>query len=85
MTPLLAAADRATTEHSDLRMLRGYRWSGRQSREIPMDGVVGTITVAGDLTALAPWFLAGEWLHIGSQTSAGLGWISVSFPEVSRR
>lgn len=47
--------------------------SGRQHRRVAMDGVVGSLTASGDLTALAPAFRAGELLNIGSGTSMGLG------------
>jgi hypothetical protein len=84
MAPLYADADRVLVESSDLQMKKGHGWSGRQRQEIPMDGVVGTMTVSGDLSRLAPYFEAGQWLHIGSQTSAGLGMIEVSYPQVAR-
>jgi hypothetical protein len=80
LSPLYAAADRAILERSALRLCQSQRWSARQERRIPMDGVVGSMTVAGDLGGLAPYFEAGQWLHLGSQTTAGLGMIAVSYP-----
>jgi hypothetical protein len=84
LSPLYAGADRAILERSDLRVSGSDRWSARQERRIPMEGVVGSMTVAGELDGLAPYFEAGQWLHIGSQTTAGLGMIAVSFPRDSR-
>ena len=73
MRPLLAAADRAVTERADFRLYEWSRTSGRQRRRVEMDGVVGTLEARGDLGALAPYFEAGRWLHVGSGTSMGMG------------
>jgi hypothetical protein len=73
MRPLLAAADRAVTERSEFRLYEWSRASGRQRRRVEMDGVVGTLEARGELGALAPYFEAGRWLHIGSGTSMGMG------------
>jgi CRISPR/Cas system endoribonuclease Cas6 (RAMP superfamily) len=53
-----------------------YHWdrmSGRQGRRVQMDGVVGRVRAVGDLTELAAWFRVGEWVHVGSGTSMGMG------------
>jgi len=73
MRPLLAAADRAVTERADFRLYEWSRTSGRQRRQVEMDGVVGTLEARGELGPLAPYFEAGRWLHIGSGTSMGMG------------
>jgi CRISPR/Cas system endoribonuclease Cas6 (RAMP superfamily) len=46
-----------------------------------MDGVVGRLEAAGDLTELAPYFEAGVWLHVGSGTSMGMGMYSLEMEE----
>ena len=38
-----------------------------------MDGVIGRLEAGGDLTELATYFRAGEWLSVGSGTSMGMG------------
>lgn len=73
MHPLLAQADTILTETAQFRLFQWDRHSGRQDRRIPMDGLLGTLTAAGDLTPLAPFFHAGEWLNVGSGTSMGMG------------
>lgn len=73
MRPLLAAADQAVTECSEFRLYRWSRMSGRQRREVPMDGVIGTLEASGELRPLIPYLYAGEWLHVGSGTSMGMG------------
>jgi CRISPR/Cas system endoribonuclease Cas6 (RAMP superfamily) len=71
--PLLACADRAVAEQAKFSVFHWDRMSGRQHRRINMDGVLGSITASGDLTALAPWFELGTWLQVGSGTSMGMG------------
>jgi len=85
MHPLLAAADRVMTERADFRLYQWSRSSGRQHRRVEMDGVVGTLEATGDLTALAPYLHAGEWLHVGSGTSMGMGACRLTDTETARR
>jgi len=73
MAPLLRDADEAVVEAAEWKLFEWGRTSGRQDRRVPMDGVLGRITVRGNLTALAPWYRLGEWIHIGNGTSMGLG------------
>ena len=73
LRPLMAQADTVRTERAEFEMFRWDRMSGRQQRRVAMDGVVGSLTASGDLTALAPAYRAGELLNIGSGTSMGLG------------
>ena len=71
--PLLHAADAAEVLEKDWRMFEWDRNSGRQGRQVNMDGVLGSIHVKGDLTELARWYRLGEWVHVGNGTSMGLG------------
>jgi len=73
MHSLMAQADAVVTERADFRWYHWERTSGRDRRRIAMDGVVGSLEASGDLTALAPCFRVGEWLHVGSGTSMGMG------------
>ena len=73
MYPLLRLADGAVTERADFDIYEWDRMSGRQGRRVAMDGVVGRLTASGELTELAPYFEAGERVHVGSGTSMGLG------------
>ena len=70
---LMPQADRVETERKDFRMYRWSRTSGRTGGRVQMDGVVGGMVVRGELGALAPWFRLGEWVHVGSGTSMGMG------------
>jgi CRISPR/Cas system endoribonuclease Cas6 (RAMP superfamily) len=69
----MAQADRVACEAAEFRLYDWSRKSARQGRSVPMSGVVGRLVGEGDLTDLATAFRAGEFLHIGSGTSMGLG------------
>ena len=73
LRPLLKQADAVVTERASFALYRWSRTSGRQKRTVPMDGVVGWLEAAGELTELAPYLRAGEWLQVGSGTSLGMG------------
>jgi hypothetical protein len=79
MYPLLRQADQVKTERADFQLYAWDRMSGRQGRRVQMDGVLGRLTAAGELTELAPYFEAGVWLQVGSGTSMGLGKYVVRF------
>ncbi len=49
------------------------RYSSRQQQKMSLGGVVGTWTLAGNLTPLAPFLRLGEWLHVGKEAAFGLG------------
>ena len=64
----------ATVKHkSRLRWVRKDRWSHRTEKPIPMGGFVGKVRFEGNLEAFLPFFLLGEYLHIGHHTAFGFG------------
>jgi hypothetical protein len=71
--PLLAQADRVRTEEARFELYRWDRFSGRQGRRVAMDGVVGWLEASGELGGLMPALRLGEWVHVGSGTSMGMG------------
>lgn len=54
------------------------RYSNRQQRKMSLGGMVGTLSLHGDLNPLYPFIKAGEWLHIGKNTTFGLGQYKIS-------
>jgi len=52
---------------------RWARYSGRQDRRMEWEGLVGCVEYDGDLTAFWPYLVFGQWIHVGSGTSFGLG------------
>ncbi|MCS7042669.1 MAG: CRISPR system precrRNA processing endoribonuclease RAMP protein Cas6 [Bryobacteraceae bacterium] len=73
MQPLLAAGDRIVTRRAEWELFRWSRPSARQQGDIPMDGLLGALEAEGELAPLLPYLEAGEWLHVGSGTSLGMG------------
>jgi hypothetical protein len=49
------------------------RYSSRQKQSMTLGGVLGTWTLHGDLAALLPWLWLGQWLHVGKNTTMGMG------------
>ena len=49
------------------------RYSNRQKAEVPMDGLIGDVTLSGDFEPLAPFLALGEYVHIGKGAIMGLG------------
>jgi CRISPR/Cas system endoribonuclease Cas6 (RAMP superfamily) len=38
-----------------------------------LEGVVGEWQLSGALDGLLPWFWLGQWLHVGTNTTMGMG------------
>lgn len=49
------------------------RYSSRQQQKMVLGGAVGTWRLTGDLTPFLPFLQLGEWLHVGKETTFGLG------------
>ena len=49
------------------------RYSRRQQKRHPIDGMKGTLRLEGNLEPFLPYLRLGEWLHIGKKTTFGLG------------
>jgi hypothetical protein len=73
---LAAAAERLADERS-LQWKDWTRFSSRQGREMTLGGVIGEWRLAGDLRELLPWFWLGQWLHVGKETTMGMGMYSL--------
>jgi CRISPR/Cas system endoribonuclease Cas6 (RAMP superfamily) len=44
-----------------------------------LGGVVGEWRLSGALDELLPWFWLGQWLHVGTNTTMGMGRYSLSW------
>jgi len=58
------------------RNIKWYDWerySSRQGTRMKLGGFLGNITFEGDLRKFIPFIKLGEYIHIGKQTSFGLG------------
>ena len=59
----------------DSRLKRAFwqRYSNRQEKKIGFAGVVGSLTISGDLTPYTPLLQMGHYVHIGRGTVYGMG------------
>jgi hypothetical protein len=70
---LAAAARAASVSEVRLEWFDWARYSARQRRRIPMGGLLGELTLGGNLKLLWPWLWIGQWLHVGKGAVMGLG------------
>lgn len=70
---LIEAAAAVRLVRDDTRWTRWARYSGRQDRRMEWDGLVGPAAYEGDLRAFWPYLAFGQWTHVGSNTTFGLG------------
>ena len=56
-----------------LALQRLERYSNRQHQKLPLHGVIGTLSFAGNLAPFLPLLRLGTYLHIGAGTAFGLG------------
>ena len=70
---LLKASRQITTTQRSLEMDRTWGYSNRQADDRPMGGFTGSMRFAGDFSTFAELLGIGEIVHVGNQTSFGLG------------
>ena len=69
---LIAQAQQVACE-VDLRWCDWQRYSDRQQQAMNLGGVLGRVVLRGDLSAFLQMLQAGQWLHIGKETTFGMG------------
>lgn len=70
---MVSRAEKVTTEQSDLSWFDWRRYSNRQEQEMLMGGMIGSIEYRGKLSEYLPLIKFCERVHIGKQTTFGLG------------
>jgi len=58
---------------SSLEWYEWQRYSSRQKQKMAFNGVLGELTLTGELTPFLPLLQAGQWLHAGNKTTFGMG------------
>lgn len=76
---LTAAAREVETLRSSLYWKEWERWSNRQECSMLMGGLQGSITYRGRVEQFLPLLHLCRMLHVGKQTSFGLGLIDYSY------
>ncbi len=74
---ILAAEIKTVKE--DLKMEPLQRYSNRLHDKMDFSGLMGEIEYEGNLTPFIPWLSAAQILHIGRNTTFGMGRIEVYF------
>jgi len=67
------------TVRNHLEIKRMARYSNRLGEKMDFSGLVGTLQLEGALTPFVPWLYAAQVLHIGRNTTFGMGRIEVEF------
>ncbi|MBW2039915.1 MAG: CRISPR system precrRNA processing endoribonuclease RAMP protein Cas6 [Deltaproteobacteria bacterium] len=75
---LAQRAKSVETNKSSLRWFDWRRYSNKQDQAMLMGGMVGQVTYSGDLTEFVPLIRFCEKVHLGKQTSFGLGRIELT-------
>lgn len=55
------------------------RYSNRTNEKMYFGGLMGTMVFEGELSSFVPWLYAAQVLHIGGNTTFGMGRIEVEF------
>jgi hypothetical protein len=71
-------------DRSDLHWQDWERYSARQDVRMKLGGMVGSIKYVGALAGFLPYLLFGECLHVGKNTSFGLGKMQLHLSEERR-
>jgi hypothetical protein len=70
---LIEAAGEVRLVRDQTRWTRWARYSNRQRQRMEWEGIVGHAVYEGDLAPFWPYLVFGQWTHVGSSTTFGLG------------
>lgn len=70
---IINLAESVVIKSSNLKWFDWERYSSRQDVRMKLGGLLGEITYYGDIEPFIPLIQAGEILHVGKNTSFGLG------------
>ena len=74
MEQLKRAIDQIEITQSHLHWADWTRWSSRQGTHMQLGGLLGSLRLSGPgLAPLWPFIWLGQWVHLGKQSSFGLG------------
>ncbi len=74
---LVKLAETVTISASSLRWFDWKRYSSRQEQSMLMGGITGNVTYSGEIAGFLPLIRFCEKVHLGKQTSFGLGKIEI--------
>ena len=70
---LVGQAEAIKLHAQDLHWFDWGRYSQRQQQEMQLGGLLGAVTLHGDLAPFAELLHLGQWLHVGKNATMGLG------------
>lgn len=76
---VLESAGNIQTVYEGVKMIGLERYSNRIDRKMDFSGLCGRIEYAGEMSQFVPWLYAAQCLHIGRNTTFGMGKIQVYF------
>ena len=76
---IVRLAGEVRTVREDLSVFHLERYSNRIKEKMDFSGLMGSLEYEGDLTPFVPWLSAAQILHIGRNTTFGMGKIEVRF------
>jgi len=76
---LVMLAGEVRTVREDLSVFHLERYSNRVKEKMDFTGLMGNLEYEGELTLFVPWLSAAQILHIGRNTTFGMGKIEVQF------
>lgn len=70
---MIASIRDVVIENTDIHWYDWHRYSTRQEAQMTLGGLIGKVTYVGDMKPFFPLLRIGEYVHIGRNTSFGLG------------
>jgi hypothetical protein len=75
---LLADSERAAIVYADIKGIRAMRYSSRQVRKFPMEGIVGSIRYDGVPSWAISLLERAAWMGLGKMATHGLGRLEIT-------
>lgn len=72
-------SSKINTTKKDIELVNMERYSNRTKEKMDFGGLMGSMSFYGDLSLFVPWLYAAQILHIGGNTTFGMGRIEVEF------
>ena len=76
---LVVLAEKVRIVKEEIKIEHMERYSNRTNGKMDFSGLLGTIEYEGCLTPFVPWLYAAQRLHVGRNTTFGMGKIEVYF------
>lgn len=70
---IIASVSDIAIESMDIHWYDWRRYSSRQEAQMTLGGLIGRVTYIGEMKPFLPLLRIGEYIHIGKNTSFGLG------------